>query len=66
MAVSGPKNREEYLMTNKVAVLKKEIEHLEIEYAQAQQRPQPDHKQVDHLYKKLKKAKKELLELESK
>ncbi len=53
-------------MSNKIAALKKEIDILETEYAQAQKRPQPDHKQVDHLYKKLKKAKKELLELESK
>lgn len=53
-------------MSNKITALKKEIEILETEYAQAQQRPQPDHKQVDHLYKKLKKAKKELQELEVK
>ncbi len=52
-------------MANKIAALKREVENLETEYAQAQKRPQPDHKQIDHLYKKLKKAKKELLELES-
>lgn len=53
-------------MANKIAALKKEIENLETEYAQAQKRPQPDHKQIDHVYKKLKKAKKELMELEGK
>ncbi len=53
-------------MTNKAAALKKEIEQLETEYAQAQQRPQPDHRMIDHLYKKLKKARKELAELEGK
>ncbi len=51
-------------MTNKAATLKKEIEQLEAEYAQAQQRPQPDHRMVEHLYKKLKKARKELADLE--
>ncbi len=53
-------------MANKIASLKREIENLEVEYANAQKRPQPDHKQVDHLYKKLKKTKKELQELEGK
>lgn len=53
-------------MTNKIAVLKKEIENLEAEYQNAQAKPLPDRRIVDHLYKKLKKAKKELEELEGK
>lgn len=53
-------------MPKSVAALKKEIEMIEQEYQQAQNRPSPDKRQVDHLYKKLKKAKKELDELEKK
>lgn len=52
-------------MTNKAAALKKEVEQLESEYTLAQSRPQPDRRMIDHLYKKLKKARKELADLET-
>ncbi len=46
--------------------LETEVENLEKEYQQAQARPVPDRKQVDHIYKRLKKARKELKDLEEK
>ena len=53
-------------MTDKKKTLQEEIERLENEYAQAQAHPLPDKKMVDHVYKRLKKARKELKELEGK
>jgi len=49
---------------DKKAVLIDEIARLEEEYQQAQANPMTDRKLVDHIYKRLKKAKKELKELE--
>jgi hypothetical protein len=49
---------------DKKKALQDEIENLEKEYQQAQAHPVPDRKLVDHVYKKLKKARKELKELE--
>lgn len=53
-------------MTDRKKTLQEEIEHLEKEYKQAQAHPIPDRKLVDHIYKKLKKTRKELQELEGK
>ena len=53
-------------MTDKKKTLQEEIERLENEYTQAQSHPLPDKKLVDHIYKRLKKARKELKELEGK
>jgi hypothetical protein len=49
---------------DKKTLLIDEIARLEEEYQQAQANPMPDKKKVDHLYKRLKKAKKEMKELE--
>ncbi|GEM_PF-1947639 len=46
--------------------LEQEVERLEKEYQQTQAKPVPDKKQVDHIYKRLKKARKELKDLEGK
>ena len=46
--------------------LQEEIERLENEYGHVQAKPVPDRKKVDHLYKRLKKVRKELKELDEK
>jgi hypothetical protein len=53
-------------MMDKKKELQEEIERLEKEYQQVQSKPVPDRKQGDHLYKRLKKARKELKELDEK
>ncbi|MCK4857022.1 MAG: hypothetical protein KAT58_03545 [candidate division Zixibacteria bacterium] len=53
-------------MSDKNETLKGEIEALEKEYEIAQARSMFDKKQADHLYKRLKKKRKELKELEEK
>ncbi len=51
-------------MSDSIAALEKEIEILEQEYEQAQARKMFDPRQADVLYKKLKKKRKELKELQ--
>lgn len=46
--------------------LQEEIERVEKEYQQVQAKPVPDKKKADHLYKRLKKIRKELKELDQK
>jgi len=53
-------------MMDKKKELQEEVERLEKEYQQVQAKPVPDKKKVDHLYKRLKKARKELKELDQK
>jgi hypothetical protein len=60
------KIKQEINMTEDKKALQEEVERLEKEYQQAQTRPVVDRKQVDHLYKRLKKARKELKDLEEK
>lgn len=51
-------------MTDRKKALQEEVERMEREYQNAQAHPLPDKKLVDHIYKKLKKVRKELQELE--
>jgi hypothetical protein len=53
-------------MTDSIAALEREIEILEKEYEQAQARQMFDPKQADVLYRKLKKKRKELREMQEK
>jgi peptidoglycan hydrolase CwlO-like protein len=53
-------------MMDKKKELREEIERLEKEYEHIQAKPVPDKKKTDHLYKRLKKARKELKELDEK
>lgn len=53
-------------MADSIGALEREIEILEKEYEQAQARQMFDPKQVDHLYKKLKKKRKELKQMRKK
>jgi len=46
--------------------LQQEIERLEKEYQHLQALPVPDKKKTDHIYKRLKKVRKELKELDQK
>lgn len=51
-------------MVDKKKELQEEVERLEKEYQHVQAKPVPDKKKVDHIYKRLKKARKELKELD--
>jgi NAD-dependent DNA ligase len=53
-------------MMDKKKELQEEIERVEKEYQQVQAKPVPDKKKADHLYKRLKKIRKELKELDQK
>jgi hypothetical protein len=64
--LQNEKFEKEIIMTEDKKTLQEEVERLEKEYQVAQTRPVVDRKQVDHLYKRLKKARKELKDLEEK